>query len=248
VCLTIDEDMRPFSQTDCPLLGIALVMDDVQNESHVLQRYLEVFNKQQLWTGYELSTDGEAVIPNTTRTLGLPIIGNEDCNNCCLAWQLHPYGLVSVDCEKELPAICTMSVTDGVILSGESSGLGQCEYDTEPGDVKHLTASAISQTELTVMWSPPDPLGTSDPLLLRYVVYFSSQDVIDEKSEQTPVIPQLPDGSVEVQLSDLNKGTKYTIGVVAISTMMPTAEKYPTLNTVVSTYGEGLLKGGGSPL
>ena len=111
MCITIDEDMLPFSQTDCPLLGIALVMDDVRNESHVLQRYLEVFNKQQLWTGYELSTDREAVIPNTTRTLGLPIIGNEECNNCCLAWQLHPYGLVSVDCEKELPAICTMSVT-----------------------------------------------------------------------------------------------------------------------------------------
>ena len=114
--------------------------------------------------------------------------------------------------------------------------------DAEPGDVRRLSASALSQTELNVTWSPPEPLATSDPLLLRYTLYYSSLDVLNEKSERLmSVIPQLPDGSVEVELSDLSIGTKYTIGVVAISTMIPVALKYPTLNIVVSTYGKGLL-------
>lgn len=111
VCIKLTENERPFSETVCPSSGVTLILDDVRNESRVLQRYLEVFNKQQLWTGYELSADGEPFEPNTNQKLSLPIIGNETCRNCCLAWQLHPYGLVRVDCDKELPAICTTSVT-----------------------------------------------------------------------------------------------------------------------------------------
>lgn len=114
--------------------------------------------------------------------------------------------------------------------------------DGEPGDVEQLTASAYSQTELIVTWFPPDDLGTSDPLLLRYNLFYSSIDIIDEKkSEQImSVIPQLSGGNVTIKVPNLRKGTKYVVGVVATSTVMPTAEKYPTLNIVVSTYGEGL--------
>ena len=107
--------------------------------------------------------------------------------------------------------------------------------------MEQLTASAYSQTELIVTWFPPDNLGTSDPLLLRYNLFYSSMDVIDEKSKQImSVIPQLSGGNVTMKVPNLRKGTKYVIGVVATSTVMPMAEKYPTLNTVVSTYGEGL--------
>ena len=112
--------------------------------------------------------------------------------------------------------------------------------DSEPGDVESLTATAYSQTELTVTWAPPQFLGTIDPLLLRYNIYYSSQDVIDEKSEVKSVLPQFPNDTVTVQLTSLSKGTTYVIGVVATSTTVPERNEFPRLNIFVSTYGEGL--------
>ena len=105
-----------------------------------------------------------------------------------------------------------------------------------------LSVTAYSQTELTVTWAPPQFLGTSDPLLLRYNLYYSDQSSLDEKSEVMYIIPQLPDDFVTVRLSNLIKGTKYVIGVAAVtSAVNRTRIKIPTLNIVVSTYGEGLL-------
>ena len=88
--------------------GVILEMEDIQNRTDVLQRYLTVFDKPKIWTGYEFR-DGEALIPNTNTTLDLPVMAVETCNECCIAWQLQPFGLIAVDCEQKIPAICTTS-------------------------------------------------------------------------------------------------------------------------------------------
>jgi hypothetical protein len=88
-----------------------------------------------------------------------------------------------------------------------------------------------------VIWHPPQILGTSDPFLLRYNVFYELDDVLDDKSIVIEsVLPEFPDGTVKIKLSDLSKGSTYVIGVVATS--MSTAPiLLPQLNILVSTYG-----------
>ena len=90
-----------------------------------------------------------------------------------------------------------------------------------------------------MIWHPPQILGTSDPFLLRYNVFYELDDVLDDKSIVIEsVLPEFPDGTVKIQLSDLSKGSTYIIGVVATS--MSTAPiLLPQLNILVSTYGIG---------
>ena len=107
VCIMITEDELPFSQSLCPSSRISFQLDNVQNRT--LQRYLEVYNNTLLWTDYEIK-NGKAILPNSTTTVGLPIIGAKTCSNCCLALQLDPYGLMVSDCERALPAVCFTSV------------------------------------------------------------------------------------------------------------------------------------------
>jgi hypothetical protein len=276
-------------------------VDDVERE--LLQRYLEVINKPQVWIGHDLHVPDNRCINGS----------------CCLAWQLHPYQVITLGCDKKLPAICAASITE---VSGQFSGSGEsdhilvsvneslqplsdshnvvfgtslklncscneglevkwyingkvdpfgsesvlelvftfpgvyrceaaggemdkainksvtlCGVDGQPGDIEILSAASYSQTELEVSWSPPKFLGTRDPLLLRYTVYYTSEDILDENSEVQLVIPQLEEHFVTVKLSNLSKGTSYLIGVVATS--MKISTKLPTVITVAPTYGEG---------
>lgn len=88
-------------------------------------------------------------------------------------------------------------------------------------------------------WLPPTFLGTVDPLLLRYNVYYSLDDILNENSSKVEgVTPPLRNDAVEVLLSELSKGHRYVIGVVAVSTA-PTSHFVPKLNTLASTYGLG---------
>ena len=113
--------------------------------------------------------------------------------------------------------------------------------DGIPGDVEILTATAQSQTELVVNWRPPLLLGTSDPLQLRYSIYYTTDNVLDVNTAQveTDVIPQLQN-EYEKKLSGLQKGQKYALGIVATSTFTTTPiSSNPSFNVIVSTYGEG---------
>lgn len=109
--------------------------------------------------------------------------------------------------------------------------------DGKPGDIQTLTAIPQSQSELQVIWLPPDPLGTSDPLLLRYNVCYAEIDSISKVCQN--VTPQLPDNEIKLQLSRLKKGHTYEISAVAISmltTMIPSFSRHSAL---ASTYGIG---------
>ena len=113
--------------------------------------------------------------------------------------------------------------------------------DGIPGDIEILTATAQSQTELVVNWRPPLLLGTSDPLQLRYSIYYTTNNVLNVNTAQveTNVIPQLQN-EYEKKLSGLQKGQRYTLGVVATSTFTTTPiSSNPSFNVIVSTYGEG---------
>ena len=50
--------------------------------------------------------------------------------------------------------------------------------------------------------------------------------------------PQLQDDIVTVQLSNLTKGQKYVLAVVATS-VFSTASHFPQLNVLATTYGDG---------
>lgn len=112
--------------------------------------------------------------------------------------------------------------------------------DGVPGDIEILTATPYSQTELDIAWFPPRILGTSDLLLLRYHLYYTTGDMLNESSKVEIVTPRVQDDIIEMRLSDLNKGHLYVIGVVAST--LSTANTHvplPKLNTLVSTYSEG---------
>jgi hypothetical protein len=293
----------------------------IEVEKDVLQRYMEVYSRPQYWTGYELINE-TAVVPGTNN--GISLVGSPNCSNCCVAWQLDPYGPIALECDKILPAICTISLNfpmldvdstassgfganNPILVDGEmfkvdkditfgsdvtltcnheggadvrwyrnskqldgnvvrqstsssltfvftTPGVYQCEVTTDilatnigtvtlcgvvgnPGDVEVISAAPVSQTELEVIWHPPQILGTSDPFLLRYNVFYELDDVLDDKSIVIEsVLPEFPDGTVKIKLSDLSKGSTYVIGVVATS--MSTAPiLLPQLNILVSTYG-----------
>lgn len=109
--------------------------------------------------------------------------------------------------------------------------------DGKPGDIQSLTAIPLSQSELQVIWLPPDPLGTTDPLLLRYNVCYTAIDSMIKMCKN--VTPQLPDYEIKLQLSNLMKGHTYEISAVAISmltTMLPSFSRHSALS---STYGIG---------
>lgn len=109
--------------------------------------------------------------------------------------------------------------------------------DGKPGDIQTLTAIPLSQSELQVIWLPPDPLGTTDPLLLRYNVCYTEKDSMINMCKN--VTPQLPDNEIKLQLTNLSKGHTYEISAVAISmltTMFPSFSRHSAL---ASTYGIG---------
>lgn len=92
---------------------------------------------------------------------------------------------------------------------------------------------------LEVTWHPPQFLGTTDTLLLRYTVLYSPGKVLNENSTMRTITPQLSSrNEVTVRLSNLTKGHEYAIGVVATSTSIIPLY-VPTLITLASTYGEG---------
>lgn len=111
--------------------------------------------------------------------------------------------------------------------------------DGNPGDIEIISAAPVSQTVLEVTWHPPQLLGTSDPLLLRYNIFYTLGSLLDDKSDVIEsVTPQFPNGTVTIQLSDLSKGSTYVIGVVATS-VSTVQGLLPELNILVSTYGVG---------
>ena len=111
--------------------------------------------------------------------------------------------------------------------------------DGNPGGIDVISAAAVSQTVLEVTWHPPQLLGTSDPLLLRYNIFYTLENLLNNESDVIrSVIPQFPNGTVTIQLSALNKGSTYVIGVVATS-VSTVQDLLPELNIMVSTYGVG---------
>ena len=110
--------------------------------------------------------------------------------------------------------------------------------DGNPGDVEFFSPDPLSQTELEMIWYPPELLGTSDPLLLRYKILYTTDSVLESGSEVVEeIIPQI-DGTGVMLLKNLTVGTTYVIGVVATS-MATVPKVLPKLNFLVSTYGKG---------
>ena len=103
-CIKFTKDELEFSSNTCKASsGVLLQMEEV---NEVLWKYMEVYNRPQYWTGYEIH-NGKAVVPGTNKSIDMHILNDESCSdNCCLAWQLEPYGPIAVNCSKKLPAIC----------------------------------------------------------------------------------------------------------------------------------------------
>ena len=108
VCVQFTNDEQVYSHGVCNSPGVFIQMEGVQSE--ILKRYMEVYGGPQYWTGYEFNS-GKAVVPGTNISINVPIYHSPSCNgsSCCVAWQLEPFGLISLDCEKKIPAICTTS-------------------------------------------------------------------------------------------------------------------------------------------
>lgn len=100
-----------------------------------------------------------------------------------------------------------------------------------------MTAIPLSQRELQVIWLPPVPLGTSDPLLLRYNVCYAEKDSLDKECKN--VTPQLPDNEIKLQLSGLKRGHTYVVSAVAISMLTTMLPSFSRIDTLASTYGIG---------
>jgi hypothetical protein len=155
--------------------------------------------------------------------------------------KVDPFGSESVlELVFTFPGVYRCEAAGGEMDKAINKSVTLCGVDGQPGDIEILSAASYSQTELEVSWSPPKFLGTRDPLLLRYTVYYTSEDILDENSEVQLVIPQLEEHFVTVKLSNLSKGTSYLIGVVATS--MKISTKLPTVITVAPTYGEAPTK------
>lgn len=111
--------------------------------------------------------------------------------------------------------------------------------DGKPGQIQSIISTPLSQTAIEVTWLPPQLLGTSDPLLLRYMLFYSPTGVFNSSTMMT-VIPPLPRNDeleVTVQLLNLSKGHEYVISVEATTAQTIS----PKLSTLASTYGEGEL-------
>ena len=106
LCIQFTKNELAFSLNTCDsLAGTLLQMIEVEKD--VLQRYMEVYSRPLYWTGYKLINE-TAVVPGTNN--GISLVGSPNCSNCCVAWQLDPYGPIALECDKILPAICTISL------------------------------------------------------------------------------------------------------------------------------------------
>lgn len=110
-CIHFTKDDLEFSNNMCNH-GTLFQMEDVNDK--ILLRYMEVYNRTQYWTGYMIN-NGKIMVPLTNKTVNTQVSlhggGSCDSNNCCVAWQLDPFGPIALDCDTKLPAICTTSVT-----------------------------------------------------------------------------------------------------------------------------------------
>ena len=116
--------------------------------------------------------------------------------------------------------------------------------DGNPGDVR-VISSAQSQSEIYVSWYPPSVLGTADPYLLRYTVYYTSDEFLDISTAQSVnALPRLLNGVSyegigEFVLKNLTAGKTYSVSVVA-NTLMSAPKSDVKFIAVASTYGNGM--------
>lgn len=115
-CVQFTEEENSFSHTNCELPGTLIQSQDV--EIDVLRRYMEVYDRPLYWTGYEFA-NGEAVVPRSNLSINVTFFNTQNCNAsvCCVAWQLDPFGLTTLECDKQLPAICTTTVNCELIVN-----------------------------------------------------------------------------------------------------------------------------------
>ena len=116
--------------------------------------------------------------------------------------------------------------------------------DGTPGDVEIISAYPQSQSELLVSWLPPSVLGTADPLLLRYAIYYTSATDLDRNVQRISAHPQLRNGESnsinEAILNNLSTGQTYTVGVAAsLSTTSQSSLSNIKFIAVTPTYGKG---------
>ena len=116
--------------------------------------------------------------------------------------------------------------------------------DGDPGDVG-VISSAQSQSEIYVSWYPPSVLGTADPYLLRYTIYYTSDEFLNISTAQSVnALPRLlngvnNEGVGEFVLKNLTAGKTYSVSVVA-NTLMSAPKSDVKFVAVASTYGNGM--------
>ena len=109
-CIQFTKDDLEFSTNTCKH-GILFQEENVDDK--ILLRYMEVYKAPGYWTGYVINS-GKILTNSTVSTqVSVSLLDSGNCtgNDCCVAWQLNPFGPIALDCDTKLPAICTTSVT-----------------------------------------------------------------------------------------------------------------------------------------